>query len=114
MKLKNKFVLIGIGILIALFSLFLFGFTGLKTIVGIFLLFFLPFYLILDNFDLRTDEKAIFSLFIGLGIYSSFVYLFGLVLGSIKISMIIVFVILIAVSFLIKRFKGKKIEEHLD
>lgn len=105
--MKNKLALIGAAVLIALFFTVLFGFTGLKTIFAVFLFFFLPFYLILNNFDLKQDEKIIFALFIGFGMYSSFVYLFGLVIGSIKISMIAVFIVLIAISFFIRRFKKK-------
>ena len=106
MNLQNKTAIIGISILIALFFTVLFGMPGLRTFLGIVLFFFLPFYLMLNKLDLKQDEKVIFSLFIGLGMYSAFVYLSALFIGSIRIAMAVVFVILVLVSFLIgkKRF----------
>jgi apolipoprotein N-acyltransferase len=97
--------MIGIGILIILFFLILFGTTGIRTIIGAFLFFFLPFYMILDNFNLEMSEKVIFSFFIGLGIFSIFVYYFGILFGSIKIAIVVAFVLLIIGAILLKNLK---------
>ena len=88
-----------------LFFTLIFGLTGLKVIIGVAFLLFLPIYLILNNFDLKTEEKIIFSIFLGLGIYSSFVYILGLLFNSIKIAMIVTFILLLLIAFVIKRFK---------
>jgi len=92
----------GIVVLIVLFILLLFGFTGLKTVL-IIPLFVIPFYLISKKFELKEDERLIFSLFIGLGLYSAFVYLIARVIGSIRISLIIVFILLLVIGFLVKK-----------
>ncbi len=109
MKIGNKELAIGILVLILLFSFILFGFTGVKVIGGAILLFFLPFYLILDNFDIELWEKIVFSFFIGIGIFPTFVYYLGIVFNSIRIAIVVTFVLLIGAGFVLKRFKKKKI-----
>ncbi len=101
-KFGNREAAILVIALTALFSFMLFGFTGFKVMMGFILLFFLPFYLILDNFDLEMGEKVIFSFFIGVVMFPALVYLLGLLI-SVKLSILIVFVFLIAVGILIKR-----------
>lgn len=106
MKLDKDLQLgLGILVLIAVFFTILFGLAGLRTVAAIFFLFFLPFYLILDNFDLSTAEKAIFSLFIGLGMFSALTYFLALGINSIRIAMVVIFVLLITAAFLIKKLK---------
>jgi apolipoprotein N-acyltransferase len=104
-KLGNKELIIGIGILMILFFQILFGITGVRTITGVFLFFFLPFYLILDNFNLERNEKIVFSFFMGLGIFSTFVYYLGILVGSIRIAMVITFILLMVVAIMLKKFK---------
>lgn len=106
-RLDDKITAAIILILIALFSFIFFGFTGFKVIFGILLVFFLPFYLIFNNFELSRSEKVIFSFFIGVGIFPSFVYWLG-VLISFKLAVLITFVLLILVVILIKKIKKPK------
>ena len=112
MKLEAKFgtkeALIVIGILVALFFFLVFGITGLRTIIGIFLLFSLPFYLILDYFNLDSDEKIIFSFFLGIGFYSALTYYLGLILKSLRVGMLISFVILMGIGILLFYKKKRK------
>jgi len=104
-KLGNKELAIGILALVVLFSFFLFGFTGVKAIGGAILFFFLPFYLILDNFDIELWEKIIFSFFIGIGIFSIFVYYLGFVFGSVRVAVVVSFSLLVCIGFVFKKVK---------
>lgn len=109
-KLGDKTTIAIILILIALFSFIFLGFTGFKVIFGMLLVFFLPFYLILDNFSLSRGEKVIFSFFIGIGIFPSIVYWLG-VLISFKLAILISFILLMLIVFIINKLKRiRKIE----
>lgn len=110
-KLDDKTTIAIILILIALFSFIFLGFTGFRTIFGMLLVFFLPFYLILDNFDLSRSEKVIFSFFIGVGIFPAIVYWLG-VLISFRISILVTFFLLIAIGFFLKKYKKTKNNEN--
>lgn len=103
-KLGNKITVLIILGLIALFSFVFLGFTGFKVLFGMLLVFFLPFYLILDNFNLSRSEKVIFSFFIGVGIFPAIAYWLG-VFMSFRLAILVVFVFLVSVSILLKRFK---------
>jgi apolipoprotein N-acyltransferase len=105
--LKTKTTTVIILLLIALFSFIFLGFTGFKVIFGILLVFFLPFYLILNNFNLSSSEKVIFSFFIGIGIFPAIVYWLG-VLMSFKLAILITFVLLLLIAFIIKFLKNKQ------
>jgi len=106
-RLNDKITIGIILILIALFSFIFLGFTGFKVIFGMLIVFFLPFYLILDNFNLARSEKVIFSFFIGVGIFPAIVYWLG-VLMSFKLAILIAFVLLIVVGVLIKKVKKSR------
>ena len=67
----------------------------------------MPVYLILNNFDLTSEEKLIFSFFLGIGIFPSIVYLLGLVI-SFRIGIIITFILMILIGFALKKYKQKK------
>lgn len=107
-KLGKKRLFIIFSIAFCLFALVLFGITGLRTILGLLLVYLLPIYLILDNFDLEFEEKIIFSLFISFSVYSLIVYWLSFLLSSIRISIVVTFVILIVIGLLIRKFKNKK------
>ena len=111
-KLGNKELIAGIAAVVAIFFLTLFGLTGLKTLAGAFLFFFLPFYLILDNFDLEKSEKIIFSLFIGLGVFSTFVYYLGFLFGSIKMAAAVTFFLLASIGIGLRFFVKKRKKEQ--
>lgn len=106
-KLDNKTTFGIIIALIALFSFIFLGFTGFKVIFGMLLVFFLPFYLILDNFNLSRGEKVIFSFFIGIGIFPIVVYWLG-ILMSFRFAIVITFVLWISAAVLIKKFRNVK------
>ena len=107
MKLGNKELAIGVIGLVLLVSFILFGFTGVKVFGGTILLFFLPFYLIFDNFDIGLGEKVVFSFFIGVGMFSTLVYYLGIMFNSIKTAIVVSFVLLIGIGLGLKKF-GKK------
>lgn len=88
--------------MILAFSYFVFGITGIRVALGIFFIT-LPFYFILNNFQLEEGEKIIFSLLMGFTLFSSLVYLLGLVI-SFRLGIIITFILLVAVAFGIKKF----------
>src|SRR3989338_1797712 len=79
---------------LAFFYIF-FGFIGVKIILGIFFLYFLPFYFILGRFSLGMDERLIFSLFIGIVVVPTLVFYFGSVLNSLRLSIAATFVLLV-------------------
>lgn len=91
-------------VLVALFSFIFLGFTGFKVLFGMLLVFFFPFYLILDNFDLLRSEKVIFAFFIGLGIFPSIVYWMSVFI-SFRLAIVITFVLLVITAFIIKKIK---------
>ena len=50
------------------------GFTGVMTMAGIFIFWFVPSYLILLNFEISMEEKVILSFFLAIIVISSLVY----------------------------------------
>jgi apolipoprotein N-acyltransferase len=95
-----------IGIIIAVilvFFYFILGFSGMMAALGIILLFIVPFYLILDNFELDQDEKIVFSFFIGVGIFPAITYWLGMLI-SFRIAIFITFIVLIVAGYLVKKF----------
>lgn len=112
MNLKNYFskelivfLLIVISTIL-IFSFVLFGVTGIRIFLGI-IIMWLPFYLILSNFELTIAEKFVFSLILGITLFPSMVYLLGL-LVSFRIAIAVTFVLLLGVFFLIRRYKKQK------
>ena len=109
---KNKFAILLIAIIAAFFFI-LFGITGVRVILGFILLFFLPPYLIFKNFDLPLVEKIAFSFFIGLGVFPTCVYYLGLLFSSMRLAIVVSFILLIGVGIifnLIYSKRKKKIE----
>ena len=111
MNLKNKetkelliFALI-LGTVIGIFSFIVFGLIGLRVFASI-IFISLPFYFIFDNFELREDEKFVFSLLAGFTLFSALTYLLGLVI-SFRMSILSVFLTLLLVAFIIRKFKRK-------
>ena len=95
-----------IGIMVAIilvFFYFILGFSGMMAALGIILLFIVPFYLILDNFDLSQDEKIVFSFFIGVGIFPAIVYWLGIII-SFRIAIFITFILLVVVGLMVRKF----------
>lgn len=94
------FVLI-LAAAIAVFSFALFGLTGARVVFGI-IFVSVPFYLILNNFELAEGEKIVFSILLGLTIFPSFVYILGFLI-SFRISIITVFIVLIGLALLLHK-----------
>jgi len=105
-KFDDKMTTGVILVLVALFSFIFLGFIGFKVIFGVLLVFFLPFYLILRNFNLSKGEKVIFSFFIGAGIFPAIVYWLGVFI-SFRLAIVVTFVLLILIGFLLRKFSFK-------
>ncbi len=87
MKLDNR-MLAGIGVVVGLaLGAKLFGFPGLRTLVAMLVIFVLPSYFILRNFDLDGDEVVFLSLFMGLSLGSLSVWYINRVVPSLTISL---------------------------
>tara|TARA_B100000315_G_C14403554_1_gene507612 strand:- start:515 stop:868 length:354 start_codon:yes stop_codon:yes gene_type:complete len=113
MKLDNK-ILAGVCILIVLgLVLKLFGFIGVRSIVGMFVLFIVPVFMILNNFDLEMDEKIFFSLFFGLSLFSLFIWLVDRIIPSLRFSIVVAFILCVGGGiYLGKRLHKKKSQER--
>ena len=106
-EFKEFIIFFSIVLLIALVFLFiLFGMTGARVVLGI-ILISLPFYLILNRFDVEEGEKFIFSILLGLTVFPSLVYLLGLVI-SFRLSILITFISITVISFALKKYKQRK------
>ena len=102
--LKNKHLIIGMTLVIFLVFYILFGFKAVLFLI-IFALISLPFYLLLGLFELKTEEKIIFSFFIAIGLFSSFAYWLGFLFSSLRVAAIATFLLLIGYWFLFKKIK---------
>ena len=105
-KIENPGFIGIIAVAMLVFFYFILGFSGMMAVLGIMLLFILPIYLILDNFDLKQDEKIVFSFFLGVGIFPSLVY-WPANFISFRISIFISFAVLIIVAYLVREFRKK-------
>ncbi|HLD43200.1 MAG TPA: hypothetical protein VJB08_04405 [Candidatus Nanoarchaeia archaeon] len=80
----------------------LFGPSGIRSILTLFL-YAVPVYVILLKSPLSQAEKAIYSLFIGIGIIPSFAYWLSLKYASLSAAAAIVFFLLIGVGVFINK-----------
>jgi len=96
-------------IIIFVFSYMLFGITGIRLVFGL-IFISIPFYLILNNFELNESEKTVFSLLMGLTLFSSLVYLLGLLI-SFRVAIVLTFVILIGIGMALRKYKKKKVQQ---
>jgi len=111
--LKNKQLMLGIVLVILLVFYILFRLKGVLFLI-IFMMMILPIYLLLGLFKLKTEERAIFSFFIAIGIFSSLTYWLGFLFSSLKIAAIATFLLLIAYWFLFKNiYSPKKYKEEI-
>ncbi|HLC59858.1 MAG TPA: hypothetical protein VJJ52_00335 [Candidatus Nanoarchaeia archaeon] len=97
--------LLACALAVLLFSYFIFGITGVRIVLGI-IFVSLPFYFMLNNFDLEHGEKFVFSLVLGITIFPSLVYALGFIL-SFRISIVVVFIFLLIAAFIMSKFKKK-------
>jgi len=101
-EFKQFIVLFSVILITVLaFSYLMFGAVGVRVVLGI-IFISLPFYLILNKFELTDGEKFVFSILLGLTIFPSIVYLVGLVI-SFRLAIAITFVILLAAFIAIQR-----------
>lgn len=106
LKSENK-ILFGIALILVISGSFaIFGFAGLRTILGIIIIMFLPFYLIFDNFNISQGEKIVFAFFASIVLFPSLVYWLGFVV-SFRLSIFIIFVMLLLMAYLFKKFYKK-------
>lgn len=103
-KIENIGFIGIITLVILVFFYLILGFFGMMAALGIMLLFILPAYLILDNFELGQDEKIVFAFFIGVGIFPILAYWLGILI-SFRVAILITFVVLVAIAFLVKKMK---------
>lgn len=92
------------GVLLAGYMLF--KGTGMGVLFAMALFFVLSPYAILRNFALDEDERWFFALFIGLGLFSTFVWGIGQVI-SLKLALISGLIIVAIVSFVLHKFVKK-------
>ena len=105
-KIENIGLIGIVLVVILLFLYFILGFSGMMAGLGIILLFIVPVYLILDNFDLGQDEKIVFSFFLGVGIFPALVYWPATII-SFRLSIFITFVVLLVVAYLVRKYVKK-------
>ena len=89
----------------------LFQWNGIAVILGMLVLYFLSFYLIIRNFDLEEDEKIFFSFFTGIGIFPFLVYALYYLVKSLRISILITFILLVVAGIGLTFYKKKKHSE---
>ena len=105
LKITNRNVAIAGFVVALLVAANLFGMTGVRTLAGIAVFFFLPFYLILRKVNVEDDEKVFFAFFIGLGLFSTIVFYVGRIIPSYRFDVAIAFVALLSVPFVLKKLK---------
>lgn len=84
-------------------SFTLFGMTGIRVVLGIAVMS-LPFYLILNNFELGEGEKSVFSLLLGLTIFPSLAYMLGFLM-SFRMAIAVSFAVFILIGMALWKFK---------
>tara|TARA_Y100000031_G_scaffold150614_1_gene190367 strand:+ start:505 stop:846 length:342 start_codon:yes stop_codon:yes gene_type:complete len=95
-----------IAVVIAIFSFALFGITGVRVFIGITFMS-LPFYLLLDNFELTLGEKFVFSIILGITILPSLAFILGFVI-SFRLAIGAVFILLVAAAVALRKYKKSK------
>lgn len=89
----------------SLFFYWILGFTAVKVFLGLFFIFFLPFYIIMSRFCLEDEEKLIFSFIIGICFFSVIAYYIAFLVGSLKISILISVIIMYSIAILLNYSK---------
>ena len=104
---KIETLQIGSVLIAAVFAFFYFilGIQGALSALGIMAFFVLPFYLIFNKLNLGADEKLVFSLFIGAGIFPAIAYWLGIFI-SFRLAIFITFIILIAAVYFLNKING--------
>ncbi len=103
LKTEEAALMAGISAALIL-SFVLFGIGGAKTIVA-FIIFAFPFYVILNNFNLETDEKLFFAFFLGLAFFAITVWTVNRAIPSLKVSIIAGFILLTLLGYFWKKLR---------
>jgi FtsH-binding integral membrane protein len=99
----DKKVHIGIATATLLFFFVVFGFSGIWALFTIVLMMFLPVYIVMRKMKIPEIEKVVFSFMMGVGFFPTFVYYIGVPIGSMRVSIAISFVLLMAIAYGISR-----------
>ena len=110
MKLSQVKTLVILIVILVFFGV-LFGASGFRSALAVLLFFEVPFYLILRRW-FNEDEAIFYSFFVGIGLFSAFVYYIGFFTG-IAIAIWITFVILTAAG-LMRTVKHNNQEQNLQ
>ena len=97
---ENESIFGIISIIVVIIISFLFGIKGILALGGMVVLFVLPFYLIMSNLDLDTEESIILSLFLGIAFFALFVWYMNRLIPSLKWSVIIVSLVLYGIGII--------------
>ncbi|MBW2981191.1 hypothetical protein KY360_07280 [Candidatus Woesearchaeota archaeon] len=108
-KLKKSHIGFFLLLLIFLFSIHLFGLTGLRTVLGFFIVLILPTYLIMKNINIEDDERIFFSFFLGLIYFPLVTWYTNRIVPSLRISIIVTLVLLIIIGIYLKFKKKHKV-----
>ncbi|MBS3096359.1 hypothetical protein J4480_02860 [Candidatus Woesearchaeota archaeon] len=112
MSLKNndlKELIIFLSVILLamlIFSFVLFGFTGVRVVIGI-IFISIPFYFMLNNFGLNEGEKFVFSALLGFTLFPSLAYLLGLVI-SFRIAIAAAFMAFVGIAIVLMKYKNLK------
>ena len=111
LTIKEGHIYIFLLVVIVFFAAYLFKLTGVKSLVVFILVFSLPVYLIISKLNLDMTEKAIFSLFLGIGLFPLAVFYVNRILPSFRIATIVVFIVAILVGIIII-FLKKRVNQN--
>ncbi|MBI3034073.1 hypothetical protein HYY72_02845 [Candidatus Woesearchaeota archaeon] len=100
--LKSEYLYACISVFAALMLAFLlFSTTGVLALAAIALLFFVPAFAIVSNFELGLDEKLVFSFFIGIGVFPLLAWYVNKIVPSLRVSAVAVAALAVAAGFLL-------------
>ena len=106
---ESKELIVGFAIaflIVLTFAFFKFGATGMRVVAGVAFVT-LPFYLIMRKFDFTESERFVFSILLGITVFPSLVYAFGLVI-SFRVAIAVVFVLSMALAAAVWHYKRQR------
>ena len=92
-------------IIVIVYGFYFFNLIGVRTLIGMFLLYILPAYVILSNLKLDGEELIFFSFFLSLGLFPLVVFCVNRVIPSLRVSITVTFGVLILIGVLTKKRK---------
>ena len=107
-KISKKSLAVAAVIVILAFFGFIFGTSAIRLFIGLALVYILPLYFILDYFKLEQIEKIFLALFSAFGIIPMSTYYLSKIFGSLRIGLIVAFVVLVAIAAFLNRDKLKE------